>query len=107
MIAINIGAEDIAREMRIPSDSPTLCHIKESMIVSAFAAGISPWGHNGSVKAFGSAQNYTELLKSSRALGFQSATCLTADQVDYINLIYAAPASKGFHTADSIGIASI
>lgn len=88
MIAMNIGAEDIAKEMHIPSDSPTLFHIKENMIVSAFAAGISPWGHNGSVKTFGSGQGFTELLQSSKTLGFRSATCLTADQVEYINLIY-------------------
>jgi citrate lyase subunit beta/citryl-CoA lyase len=90
IMAINVGAEDLAAEMSVPTDSPLLVRIKERMIVAAFAAGVLPYGHLASVKAFGSDAGYRAMLTHSYTLGFRGATCLNARQAEAINAIYRA-----------------
>ncbi|MCI3206405.1 MULTISPECIES: aldolase/citrate lyase family protein [Pandoraea] len=88
VVAINVGAEDLAAELAIPSDSDLLVRVKERMIVAAFANGVVPLGHLGSVKAFGDIEHFTEMLQRSRSLGFRGATCLNARQASAINAVY-------------------
>lgn len=94
IVAINVGAEDLAVELAIPADSELLAHIKERMIVAAFASGIAPLGHLGSVKAFGDRESFDAMLRRSLTLGFRGATCIDAAQADAINAIYGPMAAR-------------
>jgi citrate lyase subunit beta/citryl-CoA lyase len=88
--AINVGAEDLAAEMAVPTDSPLLARIKERMVLAAFAAGIVPYGHLASVKAFGNDDGFRAMLRRSSEIGFRGATCLNSRQAEAINAIYGS-----------------
>ncbi|EIN02209.1 hypothetical protein WQE_05222 [Paraburkholderia hospita] len=94
IVGLAIGSEDLASELSVRSNSPTIVSIKERMIVSALRAGILPIGHIGSVKGLDSRTEYLEMLRQSRERGYLVATCLSADQATSINEAYAPTPSE-------------
>ena len=89
VVAMNIGGEDFALACGMEPTEEALFHPKQEMIFAARAAGISPLGYIGTVADFGNEQRFRDMVRRSRRLGFDGASCVHPAQVRILNEEYS------------------
>jgi citrate lyase subunit beta/citryl-CoA lyase len=89
VVAMNIGGEDFALACGMEPTDQALLHPKQQMIISARAAGVMPLGYIGTVADFGDRERFGQMLRRSRSLGFEGASCIHPDQVPIVNAAYS------------------
>ena len=87
--AMNIGGEDFALECGMEPSDEALMHPKQHMIIAARAAGVMPLGYIGTVADFSDWDKFRAMVRRSRALGFDGASCIHPGQVTIVNEEYS------------------
>ena len=88
VIAMNIGGEDFALECGMQPDDEALLMPKQQMIIAARAAGVIPLGFIGTVADFSDWDAFRAMVRRSRRLGFDGASCIHPGQVPIVNEEY-------------------
>ena len=86
--AMNIGGEDFALECGMEPTDEALFMPKQSMIIAARAAGVMPLGFIGTVADFSDWDKFRAMVRRSRQLGFEGASCIHPGQVPIVNEAY-------------------
>lgn len=89
VVGMNIGGEDFALECGMPADGEALLPAKQQMIVAARAAGVMPLGFIDSVADFSDRERFRAMVRRSRRLGFDGASCIHPGQVKIVNEEYS------------------
>jgi citrate lyase subunit beta/citryl-CoA lyase len=86
VMALMLGAEDLALEAGFEPDEATLRLPKQQVVFAAAAAGVVPFGLLGSVTSFDENRDaWREMARRSRRFGFVGATCIHPAQVTIVN----------------------
>ena len=85
---MNIGGEDFALECGMQPDAESLLPYKQQMIAAARAAGVMPLGFIGSLADFSDWDKFRAMVRRSRRLGFDGASCIHPGQVKIVNEEY-------------------
>jgi citrate lyase subunit beta/citryl-CoA lyase len=88
VVAMNIGGEDFALECGMDPSDEALFMPKQQMIIAARAAGVMPLGYIGTVADFSDWDRFRAMVRRSRALGFDGASCIHPGQVAIVNEEY-------------------
>jgi citrate lyase subunit beta/citryl-CoA lyase len=94
MVAMAVGGEDLATDLRAEPTSDTLYVAKMMGLHAARAAGILPLGVLASVAGVADSGDYRAMLKRSRSLGFSCATCVHPAQVPLLNAAFSPSAQQ-------------
>lgn len=95
--AMNIGGEDFALECGMEPTDEALFMPKQSMIIAARAAGVMPLGFIGTVADFSDWDRFGAMVRRSRQLGFEGASCIHPGQVPIVNEAYTpSPADVAY-----------
>ena len=94
MVAISIGAEDLALSLGMLPEAEGLFYPKQQSIFAARAAGILPLGFVGTVAAFDDLAAYRAALDRARRLGFEGASCIHPSQVPILNAAFSPAAAE-------------
>lgn len=94
VIAMNIGGEDFALECGMQPDDEALFFPKQQMIIAARAAGVMPLGYIGTVADFSDWEKFRAMVRRSRRLGFDGASCIHPGQVPIVNEEYTPGADE-------------
>jgi citrate lyase subunit beta/citryl-CoA lyase len=86
--AMNIGGEDFALECGMEPTDEALFMPKQQMIIAARAAGVMPLGFIGTVADFSDWDRFAAMVRRSRQLGFEGASCIHPGQVPIVNAAY-------------------
>jgi citrate lyase subunit beta/citryl-CoA lyase len=89
VVGMNIGGEDFALECGMQADGEGLMPAKQQMIVAARAAGVMPLGFIDSVADFSDWERFRAMVRRSRRLGFDGASCIHPGQVTIVNEEYS------------------
>ena len=89
VVGMNLGGEDFALECGMHSDGEALLPAKQQMIVAARAAGVMPLGFIDSVADFSDRERFRAMVRRSRRLGFDGASCIHPGQVKIVNEEYS------------------
>jgi citrate lyase subunit beta / citryl-CoA lyase len=89
VVGMNIGGEDFALECGMQADGEALIPAKQQMIVAARAAGVMPLGFIDSVADFSDWERFRAMVRKSRRLGFDGASCIHPGQVKIVNEEYS------------------
>lgn len=87
--AMNIGGEDFALACGMEPTDEALLMPKQQMIIAARAAGVMPLGYIGTVADFSDTVRFGAMVRRSRALGFEGASCIHPGQVPIVNEAYS------------------
>lgn len=90
--AMNIGGEDFALECGMEPTDEALFMPKQQMIIAARAAGVMPLGFIGTVADFSDWDSFAAMVRRSRQLGFEGASCIHPGQVPIVNAAYTPSA---------------
>lgn len=90
--AMNIGGEDFALECGMEPTDEALFMPKQQMIIAARAAGVMPLGFIGTVADFSDWDRFAAMVRRSRQLGFEGASCIHPGQVPIVNAAYTPSA---------------
>ena len=71
------------------ADGEALLPAKQQMIVAARAAGVMPLGFIDSVADFSDRERFRAMVRRSRRLGFDGASCIHPGQVKIVNEEYS------------------
>jgi citrate lyase subunit beta/citryl-CoA lyase len=93
-VGMNIGGEDFALECGMQADGEALLPAKQQMIIAARAAGVMPLGFIDSVADFSDWDRFRAMVRRSRRLGFDGASCIHPGQVTIVNEAYKADAQE-------------
>ena len=85
VVAITIGAEDIALSVGMLPEAEGLFYPKQHSVFAARAAGILPLGFVGTVADYKDTEAFRATIKRSRKLGFAGAACIHPLQVPILN----------------------
>ena len=94
VVAITIGAEDIALSVGMLPEAEGLFYPKQHSIFAARAAGILPLGFVGTVADYKDTEAFRATIKRSRKLGFAGAACIHPLQVPILNEEYGYTAEE-------------
>jgi citrate lyase subunit beta/citryl-CoA lyase len=94
VIAMNIGGEDFALECGMDPSDEALFFPKQQMIIAARAAGVMPLGYIGTVADFSDWGRFRAMVRRSRGLGFEGASCIHPGQVAIVNEEYTPRAEE-------------
>jgi len=94
VVAITIGAEDIALSVGMLPEAEGLFYPKQHSIFAARAAGILPLGFIGTVADYKDIEAFRATIKRSRKLGFAGAACIHPLQVPILNEEYGYTAEE-------------
>jgi citrate lyase subunit beta/citryl-CoA lyase len=89
IVGMNIGGEDFALECGMQADGEALMGAKQQMIIAARAAGVMPLGFIDSVADFSDWERFRTMVRRSRHLGFDGASCIHPGQVKIVNEEYS------------------
>ncbi len=93
VVAMNIGGEDFALECGMDPSDEALMMPKQQMIIAARAAGVMPLGYISTVADFSDWGRFRAMVRRSRALGFDGASCIHPGQVTIVNEEYSPSAA--------------
>jgi citrate lyase subunit beta/citryl-CoA lyase len=114
-VAMDIGGEDFALNCGMQPTEEALLYPKQRMIIAARAAGVMPLGYIASVADFSDWDRFRAMVRRSRRLGFDGASCIHPGQVTIVNaeytpseeeLAYARRVIEGNRKAEAEGRAS-
>lgn len=91
-IAMSLGSEDFTAEMNMVPDGETLLFPKQQIVIAARAAGILPLGFVGSIADFRDVEAFREIIRRSKRVGFDGASCIHPNQVMVCNEEFAPSA---------------
>ena len=94
VVAITIGAEDIALSVGMLPEAEGLFYPKQHSIFAARAAGILPLGFIGTVADYKDTAAFRATIQRSRKLGFAGAACIHPLQVPILNEEYGYTAEE-------------
>jgi citrate lyase subunit beta/citryl-CoA lyase len=89
VVGMDIGGEDFSLECGMQADGEALMPAKQQMIVAARAAGVMPLGFIDSVADFSDWERFRAMVRRSRRLGFDGASCIHPGQVTIVNEEYS------------------
>lgn len=89
VVGMNIGGEDFALACGMQADGEALMSAKQQMIIAARAAGVMPLGFIDSVADFSDWERFRAMVRRSRHLGFDGASCIHPGQVKIVNEEYS------------------
>ncbi len=104
VVAMNIGGEDFALECGMDPSDEALMMPKQQMIIAARAAGVMPLGYIGTVADFSDWERFRAMVRRSRALGFDGASCIHPGQVTIVNEEYTPSESELAHARRVIAL---
>jgi citrate lyase subunit beta/citryl-CoA lyase len=85
IVALNMGAEDLALDCGMEADAETLWLPKQQLVFAAAAAGILALGVMGSTTRFDDEDAFRAIVRRSRRFGFSGASCIHPRQVAILN----------------------
>ncbi|MFL9947229.1 CoA ester lyase [Paraburkholderia agricolaris] len=94
LAAIAFGSEDFSAAMGIEPTTEALRFPAQQVVIAASAYGLPAIGLAGSVAGFSDAAAYTELVRTSRALGFSGSVALHPDQIATLNTGFSPSADQ-------------
>jgi citrate lyase subunit beta/citryl-CoA lyase len=97
VVGMNIGGEDFALECGMHADGEALMPAKQQMIIAARAAGVMPLGFIDSVADISDWERFRAMVRRSRRLGFDGASCIHPGQVKIVNEEYTPAAEDVVH----------
>lgn len=99
VMAIMLGAEDLALEAGFEPAEDTLLMPKQQLVLAAAAAGVAPFGLLASPAAFGvDTTAFAEMARRSCRFGFVGSTCIHPAQVPVLNEAFS-PTDEELHHA--------
>ncbi len=94
LIAVSIGAEDLALSVGMVPEAEGLFYPKQQCIIAARAAGILPLGFIGTVADYKGLDAFRATIRRSRRLGFLGASCIHPSNVAILNEEFAPNAEE-------------
>jgi citrate lyase subunit beta/citryl-CoA lyase len=94
VVAITIGAEDIALSLGMVPEAEGLFYPKQQSIFAARAAGILPLGFVGTVADYKDIVAFRATIERSKKLGFAGAACIHPTQVPILNEVYGVSSEE-------------
>jgi citrate lyase subunit beta/citryl-CoA lyase len=94
LIAVSIGAEDLALSLGMVPEAEGLFYPKQQCIIAARAAGILPLGFIGTVADYKDLDAFRATIRRSRRLGFLGASCIHPSNVAILNEEFAPNAEE-------------
>ncbi len=94
LIAVSIGAEDLALSLGMVPEAEGLFYPKQQCIIAARAAGILPLGFIGTVADYKDLGAFRATIRRSRRLGFMGASCIHPSNVAILNEEFAPNAEE-------------
>ena len=85
VIAMGLGTEDFAASIGIAPEPEMLLGPKQQMVAAARAAGIRPMGLVGSIADYKDIDRVREVVRLSKRVGLQGASCIHPNQVRVCN----------------------
>ncbi len=85
VIAMGLGTEDFAASMGIAPEPEMLLAPKQQLVAAARAAGIRPMGLVGSIAEYKDIERVREMVRLSKRVGLQGASCIHPNQVRVCN----------------------
>jgi len=89
IVALNMGAEDLALDCGMEPDAETLLLPKQQLVFAAAAAGVLALGVIGSTTAFDDEAGLRATVRRSRRFGFTGASCIHPLQVPILNELFS------------------
>ena len=81
VVAMGLGTEDFAASIGIAPEPELLLGPKQQMVIAARAAGIRPMGLVGSIADYKDIARLREIVRLSKRVGLQGASCIHPNQV--------------------------
>jgi citrate lyase subunit beta/citryl-CoA lyase len=97
LIAVSIGAEDLALSVGMVPEAEGLFYPKQQCIIAARAAGILPLGFIGTVADYKDLDAFRATIRRSQRLGFLGASCIHPSNVAILNEEFAPRAEEVSH----------
>ena len=94
LIAVSIGAEDLALSLGMVPEAEGLFYPKQQCIIAARAAGILPLGFIGTVADYKDLDAFRATIRRSQRLGFLGASCIHPSNVAILNEEFAPRAQE-------------
>jgi citrate lyase subunit beta / citryl-CoA lyase len=103
LIAVSIGAEDLALSLGMVPEAEGLFYPKQQCIIAARAAGILPMGFIGTVADYKDLDAFRATIRRSRRLGFLGASCIHPSNVAILNEEFAPNAEEVSQSERMVG----
>lgn len=94
IVALNMGAEDLALDCGMQVDADTLLLPKQQLVFAAAAAGVLALGVIGSTTRFDDPGGFRADVRRSRRFGFSGASCIHPAQVAILNEEFSPSADE-------------
>jgi citrate lyase subunit beta/citryl-CoA lyase len=85
VVAITLGSEDFALSAGILPEAEALLYPKQQIVFAARAAGVLPLGFVGTVADFRDLDDFRQVVRRSRRLGFVGASVIHPGQIAILN----------------------
>jgi len=85
LFGIGLGAEDFAADCGAVPDVDVLALPKQMIVFAARAAGITPFGHVGTVADYTDLEGLRAAVARGRRMGFVGASAIHPDQIPILN----------------------
>jgi citrate lyase subunit beta/citryl-CoA lyase len=89
ILAMNLGNEDLARDLGVEPDEVALALPRQLMVLAAAAAGVTPLGLLGSGAGFQDLEAYRALAERSRRAGSRGSSCIHPSQIAVLNAVFS------------------
>jgi citrate lyase subunit beta/citryl-CoA lyase len=89
IVALNMGAEDLALDCGMEADVETLLLPKQQLVFAAAAAGILALGVIGSTTKLDNEADFRANVRRSRRFGFSGSSCIHPTQVAILNELFS------------------
>jgi len=89
IVALNMGAEDLALDCGMEADVETLLLPKQQLVFAAAAAGILALGVIGSTTKLDDEADFRANVRRSRRFGFSGSSCIHPTQVAILNELFS------------------
>ena len=89
IVALNMGAEDLALDCGMEADVETLLLPKQQLVFAAAAAGILALGVIGSTTNIDDEAAFRANVRRSRRFGFSGSSCIHPTQVAILNELFS------------------
>lgn len=89
VVALALGSEDFCTSCNIEPSAEGLFMPKQMSALAACAAGVLPVGFVGSVAGFSDMEDFRQVIRRSRALGFRCGYAIHPNQVQIMNEEFA------------------
>src|SRR6187402_3096119 len=94
IVALNMGAEDLALDCGMEADVETLLLPKQQLVFAAAAAGILALGVIGSTTKLDDEAGFRANVSRSRRFGFTGSSCIHPLQVPILNELFSPTADE-------------